>query len=368
MTQKPRVLLLIPHLGGGGAERVTALLACGLSSEKYEVHLGVMTRSAWPCPSLPASVTIHQLGAGRVRAAAKPLIRLVWRLRPQIIVSGMAHLNFLVLLLRPLFPVQTRVLVRQNSMVSTDLRWGRLPFYTRLLYRWLYPAADGIVCQTPAMAGDLTEQSGISDALVQVLPNPIDVAAMRTSSTVWRWPGPGPHLLAIGRLSPEKGFDLLIEAFSLVRLKFPSAHLTIVGEGPAQALLMGMCRELQLLTAVSFPGYVSRPEIYFSGASLFVLSSRWEGMPNALLEAAATGLPVAALPSSKGVVDLVRGTPGVWMANEISSQALADVLLTALESLRPNERFAHSWVEPFAMHRAIRSYENLIDRVLLSPL
>jgi glycosyltransferase involved in cell wall biosynthesis len=366
MTQRRRVLLLIPHLGGGGAERVTALLACGLSPAKYEVHLGVMTRSAFPSPTFPAAVTVHQLGARRVRTAAIPLLHLVRRLRPEVILSGMAHLNFLVLLLRPLFPAQSRVVVRQNSTVSADLRLGRLPVYTRSLYRLLYPAADRIVCQTPSMAGDLAEQSGISNALIRILPNPIDFAAMRSATAVHRWPGPGPHLLAIGRLSPEKGFDLLLEAFSSLRHKFPAADLTIVGEGSARGLLMGICRELQIQNAVSLPGYVPRPEIYFPGANLFILSSRQEGMPNALLEAAAAGLPIAALPSSKGVVDLLRSKQGVWLAPEISSPALADTLLGALKSLGKGQRFAHPWVEPFGMSRAISGYEDLIDQTILT--
>jgi glycosyltransferase involved in cell wall biosynthesis len=366
MTQRRRVLLLIPHLGGGGAERVTALLACGLSPAKYEVHLGVLTRSGFPSPTLPAAVTVHQLGARRVRATAIPLLHLVRRLRPDVILSGMAHLNFFVLLLRPLFPVGTRVLVRQNSTVSADLRLGRLPVYTRSLYRMLYPTADQIVCQTPAMADDLAEQLGISNGLIRILPNPIDFAAMRSSTEAHRWPGPGPHLLAIGRLSHEKGFDLLLEAFWSLRLKFPAADLAIVGEGSAREQLMQRCRELQIQNAVSFPGYLPRPEIYFPGATLFILSSRQEGMPNALLEAAAAGLPIAALPSSTGVADLLRSKRGVWLAPEISSSALADTLLVALESLGKGQRFAHPWVEPFSMNRAISGYEDLIDQTILT--
>ena len=96
-----RILLLIPHLGGGGAEQVTALLARGLSREKYELHLGLITQSCADAAAFPPWVTIHSLGATRVRGGAVRLVRLVRRLRPDVILSGMAHLNFLVLLLRP---------------------------------------------------------------------------------------------------------------------------------------------------------------------------------------------------------------------------------------------------------------------------
>jgi glycosyltransferase involved in cell wall biosynthesis len=128
--------------------------------------------------------------------------------------------------------------------------------------------------------------------------------------------------------------------------------------------LKAECRALNLDTAVSFPGYIARPWLYFQGATLFVLPSRHEGLPNALLEAAAGGLPIVALPASGGVVELVRGQPGVWLGSEVSAEALAVSLLAALGSLRPGERFAHPFVEAFRIDRAIQAYASLIDEVL----
>src|ERR1017187_9581346 len=145
MAQRLRVLLLIPHLGGGGAEQVTALLARGLSREKYELHLGLVTQAHADGSRLPSWVNIHPLGASRVRAGALRVLGLVRRLRPDVILSGMAHLNFMVLLMRPLFPRGTRVLVRQNTTVSASLDFGGLPPYPRLLYRLLYHHADRVI-------------------------------------------------------------------------------------------------------------------------------------------------------------------------------------------------------------------------------
>jgi glycosyltransferase involved in cell wall biosynthesis len=362
--QRPTLLLLIPHLGGGGAERVTALLTRGLSPEKYKIHLGLMTQSACPSECLPSFATIHSLGAHRVRSAALPLLRLVRSLKPDVILSGMAHLNFLVLLLRPFFPRKTRVLVRQNSTASSSL--DQLPRYAGLLYRFLYPSADRIVCQTEAMAADLARQSGIKPSHMQVLANPVDTDAIHALSNAepTQWFGPGPHLLAIGRLSREKGFDLLLEALSSLRIKYPCADLTIVGDGPEEAALKTMRRTLRLETSVHFPGYVLHPEFYFPGATLFVLSSRHEGLPNALLEAAAGGLPIVALPSSNGVARLLDGKRGAWIANQVSSKALIHVLLRALQSINSGRRFDHPWVEPFRMDRALQGYESLIDETL----
>jgi len=367
IKQRSRILLLIPHLGGGGAEQVIALLARGLSREKYELHLGLITQIDPGPDAVPSWVHVHSLGATRVRAAAFTLLKLVWRLKPDVILSGMFHLNFLVLLLRPLFPSGTHVLVRQNGTVSAALAFGNLPPYARLFYRLLYRHADYVICQSPAMAKDLAAELAVDRSRLTVLPNPLDVDAIRDgiARSPSLWTGSGPHLLAVGRLSREKGFDLLLRALAIVREQLPDADLAIAGAGPEEAALKAECRDLGLESAVRFLGRVDSPSAYFPGTTAFVLPSRHEGLPNAMLEAAAGGLPIFALPASEGVVELLRGQPGAWVATEVSAGALASSLLEALKALAPGQRFDHPFIHPFRMDRAICAYEGLIDAVLL---
>ncbi|MGH9599028.1 MAG: glycosyltransferase [Terracidiphilus sp.] len=352
MTERLRILLVIPHLGGGGAERVIALLARGLPPEKYDVHLALVTALVTASDTQadaevgrqPPWVTVHRLDARRVRSSTFRLLRLVRRLKPGAILSGTAHLNFLVLLLRPFFPRNTAVLVRQNATISPALAFGGLPAYTHVLYRLLYRRADRVICQSRAMAADLARSVRIPSDLIAVLPNPIDLNEIRTASKEpAKWPDAGPHLLAVGRLSPEKGFDLLLRAFCVVRAEFPLAALTILGAGREEPALKALRRELGIEGAVDFPGYVDRPFAWFPGATLFVLSSRHEGMPNALIEAAAARLPIVALPSCGGVVDFLRAQSGAWLAPQISAGALADSLLDALRSLAPGQRFERAF-------------------------
>jgi glycosyltransferase involved in cell wall biosynthesis len=286
----------------------------------------------------------------------------------------MFHLNFLVLLLRPLFPRGTHVLVRQNGTVSAALAFGNLPRYTRLFYRLLYRRADRVICQSEAMAKDLIDQLGMQPERLVVLHNPVDIDAIRAiaSNNQINWTEAaaatsGPHLLAVGRLSKEKGFDLLLQALAIVREQFPGTDLLVVGSGMEEASLKAQCRDLGLQSTVQFAGHVDHPAVYFQGASLFVLSSRHEGMPNALLEAAAGGLPMVATPASGGVSDLLRDQPGAWLAQEASVPALAAALLSALQALQPGGRFTHPFIEKFRLARVLHAYESAIDTVLLNP-
>lgn len=348
-----------------------ALLARGLSAKKYRIHLGLVTQAEAPpeyaTPEFATSgFVVHTLGAQRVRGAAFALVSLVRQLRPDVLLSGMAHLNSLVLLLRPLFPARPWVLVRQNGTASAALAFGGLPWHTGLLYRTLYPRADCVICQSKSMAADMARGFSIPPDRIAVLHNPVPVEEIRQAVRVRSeaWPGAGPHLLAVGRLVREKGFDLLLEALVKVREKYAQTDLLLLGTGAEEEALKAQCRQLKLENFVRFGGHVDPPYGHFANASVFVLSSRHEGMPNALLEAAAAGLPIVSTAACGGVEELLRSQPGTWLTREISAQALTAALLDALERLRPGQRFEHAFLAPFRMDRAIAAYEELIDAYL----
>ncbi|MGA7243008.1 MAG: glycosyltransferase [Terracidiphilus sp.] len=370
MTDSPlcaKVLLLIPHLGGGGAEHIAAILAQSLSPKKYEIHLGLVTQSTPEENGFPPRVTVHALGASKVRKSAWKILRLVWRIRPAVILSGMAHLNLLVLMLLPLFPPRTRILARQNGALSATLAACGNPHLSRRLHTAGYRRADRVICQTQSMAEELRRELGVASSRLAVLPNPVDLQAIRASAVranhVRQWPGH--RLLAVARLAPEKGIDLLLGAFARVRHKSPKIQLEIAGAGPCEHALKAQCKMLAIDAQVKFLGNVNSPAEQFRSASVFVLSSRHEGLPNALLEAAAAGLPIVALPASPGLVGILSEQPGIWLASDISEDALEQALCRALSTIHPGQRFDHSWIEQFDLNKAIAAYERVIDQVLL---
>jgi glycosyltransferase involved in cell wall biosynthesis len=361
MKQRTKLLLTIPHLGGGGAERVIGLLAQHLDPERFEIHLAVITEDAPGAQPPPASVVLHRLNKPRVRSAWLSLLHLIRIVRPDVVLAGIAHLNFLILLLKPLLPRRTRILVRQNTTGSA----AAANWLTRLAYRCLYPRADQVICQSQAMADDLVTHFGLSPGRLTVLANPIsrseDMPPPYLASPVES----GPHLLCVGRLSAEKGVDLLIQAMAkMVQIKpaYPKLRLTILGIGREEPALRRLAAELGLSDTICFQGYAN-PAPYFVAATLFVLPSRYEGMPNALLEASAAGLPIVATPCSAGVTELLAEVPGCWLSPAISAEALAATLLTALDALQaePARRFKHEFLAPFELAPSIAAYSALIE-------
>jgi glycosyltransferase involved in cell wall biosynthesis len=364
IPHRPKVLLLIPHLGGGGSERVIETLARSLNSAKYEVHLALVTATQTAPRFFPSAVSIHELRSSRVRCSALKLLKLIWGLKPSLILSGISHLNLLVLALRPLLPRNTRILVRQNGALQATLApHSRL--LSRRAYSLTYRRADRVICQTESMAHEIHRALAVALSKLLVLPNPTDIRHIRAASASNpKQATTSATLLCIGRLVPEKGFDILLDAFAALSLPFRSTKLIIVGSGPEKSRLHSQAEALGVIDRVHFSGQVPDPVLQFPHASAFVLSSRTEGLPNALLEAAAAGLPIVAMPAFSGASHLLANREGVWLAAEISSVALRSALEEALGSIQPCTRYRHAWIEPYDLLCAITAYEAALDRVI----
>ena len=328
--------------------------------DRFDLHIGVVadTVGAPVC----AEVRTHTLGAERVSRSAGKIIKLIRELRPDIVVSGMYHLNLLCALVKPLLPAGTLVLLRQNGSPDGHAVWGSQAL-ARLLYRTTYRRSDGVICQSAAMAREMANLAGKTTRLY-ILPNPVQQTVARLQGKHWN--GPGPHLLAVGRLAKEKGFDLLLDAAAALRPSYPSLKIVVLGGGAEMATLRNKAAELGLGEVVRFEGQVSNPEEWFHGCSAFVLPSRQDAMPNALLEAALAGLPIVANPASAGLVDLIRGQSGVWLGSGCSAAGTLEALRECLASIGPSERFEHAWAVRFKAERAAEQWESLFHSLLSS--
>ena len=144
---------------------------------------------------------------------------------------------------------------------------------------------------------------GVPSHLLFELYNPVDVSAIRIKACpLRRSPGAGRRFAAAGRLTAQKGFDSLLVMFA--ETAYSEDRLTILGDGPLRDELQRRANDLGIGEMVNFPGFLDVPWNLYAGADAFLLPSRWEGMPNAALEALACGVPVIATPESGGIAEL----------------------------------------------------------------
>lgn len=332
MTPRPeKVLFLLPSLDGGGAQRVFSILLRYLDRSRFEPHLALFRAEGPYLKGVPADVVIHELKASRARYALPFLVRLVRQTKPRAILTTLGHMNMALMMASPFLPRQTRLLIRETATLTALPDFVSHPWLWGSLCRLLYRRADRIICLSDAMVDDLALHFGLPRAKLVRIYNPVDVDEVRRLAQCGGNPysGSGPHLVAAGRLSREKGFDLLLAAMPCVLARFPDATLTILGEGPLAGALATQAEHLGIAQAVSLPGFLENPWPYFRNASVFVLPSRYEGLPNVVLEALTVGAPVVAADCPGAIRELKALHPDIVIVPPDAPRALAEAILSA---------------------------------------
>jgi glycosyltransferase involved in cell wall biosynthesis len=212
---------------------------------------------------------------------------------------------------------------------------------------------------------DLADNFGIPRGKMVRIYNPVNVDKARQLAEAcgnpysWR----GPRLVAAGRLSKEKGIDVLLDAMLLVRAAISDAHLTILGEGPLKPDLLAQRERLGLNEAVHLVGFQPNPYPYFKHADLLVLPSRLEGLPLVVLEALAVGTPVVASDCPGAVREILGDCTMARLVPPSDPKALAEMIVSALKSanraLQPDEKL-DAFLSRFEVKARVRDYEEIL--------
>lgn len=312
MTANGRVALFLPSLFGGGAERMMVNLASGLAARDVPVDLLLIKADGPYLADVSERVRIIELRAPRVSQSIFELVRYLRRERPVGLLSTLNHPNLAAITAKLVARVPTRVVVRQANTLSASTNGAPrlLPRVVRRLIRHAYRRADRIVAVSDGVATDLARVTGLPRERIEVIPNPVLTpelveAAREEPTHPWFAAGGEPVVLGVGRLKKQKDFPTLLRAFAQVRRQRP-ARLVILGEGPDRPMLEALARTLGLDEAVSLPGFVPSPFPHMARAAVFVLSSAWEGLPGALIQALACGTPVVATDCESGPREILE--------------------------------------------------------------
>ena len=404
----PHVAMVIPSLAGGGAERTALRVTGGLAARGHRVDIVLFSphvaypaevpeaarllvlcgRRAWDRRNpreMPAGAEWRperaplrqgaRLAAGLVRdfpgaapvllrraalGRALRLARYAARERPDILFANLPqaeHAAFYAARLAGVcaFPPVVPVL---RNVARADSRHTQRR-------RLLFPAAAHVAAVSEGVAAHAAAAVGVAAERLSVIYNPtVTPEVLRRAEEPpdhpWFGDGGPPVLLGVGRLAPQKDFPTLIEAFRRVAAERP-CRLLILGEGPMRPELDSRLDALGLEEQAALPGWVENPYAFMARAALFVLSSRHEGFPGALVEALATGCPAVSTDCPAGPAEILEDP--ALLAPVGDPDALARTMLHALA--RPPDRPAlRAKAARFSMERAIAGYEGVIEQVL----
>lgn len=358
-----KLLFVLPNLFPYGSQKVSVSVLNSLNCKKYEKILAVARNdesSLWE--ELDSTIKVNRLNNNRTYKSYFQLIKLINKEKPKLIFSTLGYMNLILIFTKPFIPKDTFIIVRESNTPSISLLSTKRPTINKLLYKFFYKYADIIICQSEYMKNDLIKNFNIPEHKLLKIYNPVDFEKIDQSKH-----GHGNRLdvtkfnyLAIGSLTRQKGFDLLIEAFATVVLVVPDARLTILGEGEERNELEILIKQLHLQSSVLLAGYQQDPFGFLLDADLLVSSSRWEGLPNVVLESLASGVPVVATRCPGGTAELIQDGVNGLLVNSESSASLARGMVLAHE-----KKDSFTWesvrgsVDKFERSRIVTEYDNL---------
>jgi len=328
-TAQVKVMFVLPSFAGGGAERVALTLLRHLDRGHFEPSLVVLDGNG-PLENLvPEDTPLSVLHKPRLRAALPALISTIRLQQPDVVFSTLGYVNLALLAVRTLLPRHTGIVVREANMPSLSLPATAHSLLHRLAYRLMYRRADAVICTSEQMQAELRQDFRVPSSRLFLMSNPVDEERIRQAAVpVVRFGGDGLRLVAAGRLTYQKGFDRLIDIMVHVD---PRAHLTILGDGPDRKTLEAQALSLGLSDRVLFTGFCDNPWPYYAGADGVVMSSRWEGLPNVVLEALSCGAPVIATPESGGVADIAAAA----QSGSVMMASIGPAFVEAIKKLIP---------------------------------
>lgn len=365
-----RILIVIRSLGGGGAERVAVDLAEYWTAKGRQVTIATRADESSDAYALPPAVERVVLGlAQESRGLLEGLwlnVRRVWRLRrlirrtkPDIVLGMMTTSSILAVIAAGRLPC--RVIATEHTHPPVQTISG----LWRRLRRWSYPRASRVVTLTSGTAEWVTQH--LPGSRLAVIPNAVRWPLAQTEPVVEPPAREGRfRLLAVGRLHPLKGFDLLIEAFARVARQQPDWDLVILGEGALRDPLQRQIDTLGLSERISLPGRVGNVGDWYGQSDMYVLSSRAEGLSNTLLEAMASGLPCVAFDCDTGPREIIRpDIDGVLVRPNGDVQALAEQLADMMAHAHKRQMYGRRAVdvlERFSPARVTRLWDELLDQ------
>lgn len=360
-----KIALIINAIQCGGADRVIVSMANYWSAKGLNVTLITFDHErAEPFYPLDPKIIYHPMNLknesksifdklyGNLKRIYK-IRQSLQQIQPDVVISFIDITNIIVLFatMRMRFPVI--VSERIDPQYHFIGRWDKI----RML---LYPYASALVCQTYRAKAYFPK--GIQEKTV-IIPNPV---IFPSKAEDFQPSFQKPFIMALGRLHPQKGHDILLRAFALVNKAHPDWKLIIVGEGPFRQELENLIIELQIEKSVFLPGKVLNVYAILKQADIFVHPSRFEGFPNALCEAMACGLPVIATDCPSGPAEIIQNhVNGILVPNQCV-KGLAEAMKFLILNKSERERLSTKALlilDQFSQDKIMEQWEDLISTV-----
>ncbi|WPJ94696.1 glycosyltransferase [Coraliomargarita algicola] len=359
-TSKKVMTLMIPTMDGGGSERAVLLLANFWASEGCNVRLILFRRTGVLLDSLHSDVCVHSLDSRLPWVQVWRLIRLLREQRSDNLLCVLNTANTVGVLAQFFGRLHTRIITTVQNHMGAKYAHTRslLNPFRKLVLGWVLRRADQVVVVSNQIQDYLVDELHLNPASIEVIYNPVDLSltkqALERPEHPYFQQSVEPVLIAAGRLTRQKNFQLLVRAMSNLS---ENLRLIILGEGEDRPELEGLIQQLNLIDRVSLPGFKDQPLAWFKWADCYVMSSDWEGFPFVLLEAMSVGLQIVSTDCPSGPAELLDHGSYGRLVPCADAAKLADAILLAvrepMDADRLRGRSAEFNIQKVAEHYAM---------------
>ena len=351
------ILFILPDLNQGGAERVITILCNELDRTKFCPKLVLFKKEGYYLNHLKDDVEIIELNTTRIRYSIFKIVPLIRKLKPAIVFTGWGEISAFLSPIIGLFP-KTKFITRETNVVSEHVKRKEILFFYRF-----YTNFHQIIAQSDDMKNDLVQNFRINPSKIVKINNPVDfelINRLKEENIKQDYNTNYKKIVAIGNLSPRKGFDLLLNVFT--HLKYEPIQLTILGDGAFRDELVNQKEKLGLIN-IFFLGKVNNPFPFVKQADLFILSSRYEGFPNVLLEAGACGTYSLANNCPGGINEIIQENINGEIYDITDEIGFAEKIKSILKEKHYEEKIIASIQSRFSKNVIIKQYESIFEKL-----
>ncbi len=285
--KKTKILFFLANLYGGGAERVAMTFLRKLDKKRFDITLVLVVKSGDYIDLIPKHVNVIDLNLKKTIFSIFKLRKIVMELQPDIVFSTLFRTHNVIYLALLSIEKKPMVVLRSQNSPKLLLENNQLGILAKFLLEKAYNNANIIVAQTPEMKSEIIKYHNINGNKIEVFLNPIDTELIEKKIKKIENPFDNNQInvVAAGRLARQKGYDILIQSFKYIIDKDNNYFLHIIGNDDGEKEnIQQMIYDLSLENNIKLWGFQKNPYKFFYYADIFVLSSRWEGLPNAVLE------------------------------------------------------------------------------------
>ncbi len=362
---KKKLMFIIPSLVDGGAEKVLVEIVNHLDATKYEISLVLFEKKGVYLSSIPNYVKIYSLKKKSRYSVIKLIVRLTKlfrRIKPDTALSFMEYADLIAIYAKLLSLHKFNVIISIHNYLSSDLLYDRYRSIKSFLCRNTFKYADNVIVPSQGLKYDLTENYKLSSEKIKVIYNPLDLKEITNlKKAAFMNDKFSKYIIACGRLTKQKDYPHLLKAYSLI-YKNIEEKLVILGEGEDEEKLNQLVKKLGIQGMVFFLGFQKNPYKFMKNATIFVLSSLWEGFAIVIAEAMACAVPVISTDCPSGPGEIITNGENGILVTPGNEKDLADAMLTLIRHKELRKKFSEEGKkrsEDFMIEKILPQYERL---------